>query len=360
MPTTVTDAAYSARPRIKVDGQEPTSVVENLLAATLDEQEGGLATLELRFLNIRSREDGSAELAFDDDDALGLGKQIELGMGEDVGPSSMFKGKISAIQERYGKDGPPELVVLADDPLMGARQARRTKVYTDTTLGDLVQTVASGLGLRASTTGLSDSIALEVQLNESDLAFLRRVLHAHDADLQIVDEEIQALPMKDRQRGAVELNAINDFVQLRVGADLAHQVTQVTVTGWDDRNGERIGVTSDPGDLGPGSGRTGAAATNQVYGARSEHLGQIPVATTAEAQALADAAHRQRARGFVRIEATANGDARLRVGTRLTLRGAGRRFNNTYVITRATHRFDMVSGYETDLEAECAYLSEGS
>lgn len=358
MPPSTTDAAYSARPRVRVDGAEPVQVVERLLAVTLDEQEGGLASLELRLLNLRSNEDGTAELAFDDDDLIKLGASLELGMGEDLGPTSMFKGKISAIEERYGTAGPPEMVVLAEDALMKARQTRRSKVHSDVGLADLVQTVASGLGLQASTTGLSGQIALEVQLNESDLAFLRRVLRARDADFQIVGDQLQALPNSERQRGTVDLNALQDFSQLRVGADLAHQVTQVTVTGWDERTGDRIGVTSNPGSF--GAGRSGGAAYNQVFGARSEHVGQIPVCNEAEAQALADAVHRQRARAFVRIEATAHGDARLRVGAQLRLTGAGRRFNNTYVITRATHRFDMVSGYQTDLEAECATLSEAS
>ncbi len=34
------------------------------------------------------------------------------------------------------------------------------------------------------------------------------------------------------------------------------------------------------------------------------------------------------------------------------------RFDNTYYVTRACHRFDLDLGYETDFEAECAYLGE--
>ena len=107
---------------------------------------------------------------------------------------------------------------------------------------------------------------------------------------------------------------------------------------------------------GPGRGKTGAAALRDAIGDRSEHLTHPPVTTAAEAQALADAAFDQRARGFVRVEGTTDGNPALRVGTHLNLTGLGTRFDNTYYVYRACHRFDRVNGYETDFEAECAFV----
>jgi phage protein D len=58
----------------------------------------------------------------------------------------------------------------------------------------------------------------------------------------------------------------------------------------------------------------------------------------------------------VRVAGTAEGNAALRVGTHVTLRGLGPRFDNVYYVTRACHRWDVASAYETDFEAECAFL----
>jgi hypothetical protein len=40
----------------------------------------------------------------------------------------------------------------------------------------------------------------------------------------------------------------------------------------------------------------------------------------------------------------------------VTISGTSRRFDNTYYVVRALHRFDLARGYETEIEAECAYL----
>jgi hypothetical protein len=34
----------------------------------------------------------------------------------------------------------------------------------------------------------------------------------------------------------------------------------------------------------------------------------------------------------------------------------GRRFSNTYYVTKCRHRFDLTRGYETDFTGECAFL----
>ena len=52
----------------------------------------------------------------------------------------------------------------------------------------------------------------------------------------------------------------------------------------------------------------------------------------------------------------AEGNARLRVGCQVRLRGIGSAFDNTYYVHRACHRFDLRHGYRVEFGAECAYL----
>ena len=70
-----------------------------------------------------------------------------------------------------------------------------------------------------------------------------------------------------------------------------------------------------------------------------------------------DAAFDQRARRFVRAHGSTEGNAALRVGTTLQLSGIGRRFDNSYAVVEATHRYDLISGYQTDFIAQSAYLA---
>ena len=69
-------------------------------------------------------------------------------------------------------------------------------------------------------TGLTESFPALVQLNESDLAFLRRLLARHDADLQVVGEELHVSARKDVARGAIDLVLHEQLQRVRVLADL--------------------------------------------------------------------------------------------------------------------------------------------
>jgi uncharacterized protein len=195
-----------------------------------------------------------------------------------------------------------------------------------------------------------------MQLNESDLAFLRRLLQRYDGDLQVVGSELHVSPRGDVQRGTLELALYGQLRRARVIADLAHQVSEVTVAGWDARQGKRVSGTGTGTHPGPGTGRAGADVLSAALAERSEHIGFLAVADSIEAQAVADAAFDHRARRFVRVSGTAEGNAALRVGTHVTLRGLGPRFDNVYYVTRACHRWDVTSGYETDFDGECAFV----
>lgn len=352
-------AVYIARPIIKIDGQENLRVNELLLSMDLHEREGGLTSLELKVSNVVSVPFGDAELAFEDDSVLKLGAEITVDGGDETSPVALFAGKITAIEAVFSEDGAPELVAFAEDVFQQARMKRRTKKHEDATIASLAQDLASRLGLTPQVSGLSDNIGLQVQLNESDLAFLRRLLARYDGDLQVKGTELHVAPRGDVRNGALELELHGQLRSARVMADLAHQVTKVTVTGWDSAQGQRVKANSTGANAGPGSGRDGAALLSETLGDREEQIGDLAVMTTDEAQALADAAFDHAARQFVRVQGSAEGNPALRVGTHVTLKGLGPRFDNEYYVTSATHRYDGEHGYSTQFEAQCAFWLKG-
>jgi phage protein D len=110
--------------------------------------------------------------------------------------------------------------------------------------------------------------------------------------------------------------------------------------------------------LGPGRGRSGAQVLGETLGARPHHISHIGITSASEASAVAAAAYESFARRFVVVEGTADGNPALRVGTHVSLSGMGGRFDNTYYVVLARHRYDL-RGYETDFTAECAFLGAG-
>jgi phage protein D len=348
-------AIYTARPTIRVDEQEYPKVSELLLAMEMTEREGGMSSLELRVSNIASDTEGAADFAFEDDRILKLGAKIALYGGDVSEPREIFRGVITGLEADFREDAPPELVVLAEDIFQKARMQRRTKVHDNAVIADLASALADDLGLKPVITGFSEGIGVEAQLNESDLAFLRRLLARYDGDLQVVGDELHVAPRKDVRRGLLEMQINRQLRKARALVDLAHQVTEVMVAGWDATQGRRVSAAGRGANLGPGAGKTGANLLSGVVDKRSEHIGHLAATTDGEARSLADAAFDQRARRFVCVYGTAEGNPALRVGANVKLTGMGMRFDNTYYVVEARHCYDLARGYETHFKAECGY-----
>ena len=140
---------YQARPAIETDGRREAMVQELLLAMEMEESEGGLSSLELRFVNSAQLAQSGIDFAFEysDVDALSLGKSVRVLAGNEDDPQEIFSGVISALELMMSRERQPELVVLAEDALQKARMARRTRVHQAAALRDLVETIASDLGL---------------------------------------------------------------------------------------------------------------------------------------------------------------------------------------------------------------------
>ncbi len=351
---------YTARPTFRLNGTENERLASLIVAMDVTEQTGGLSSLELRLTNIASLQDGSAETAFDAGGDLALGAELIVGAGDTEAPVEIFRGTITALEAVFDEGNAPELVVLAEDALQKARLARRSKVYEDTTLADVVRTVAGFHGWTPQVTGLDQHIGTQVQINESDLAFLRRLLVRADADLQIVGTELHASARADVRRGELELEVGAQLRRVRVIADLAHQVTQATVKGWDVANGSALDADGQDNALGPGAGQKGGEILQGSFGERKHHTGHLAAFDQSEVTALANSVRNGRARRFVRAIGTTEGNPALRVGTQVKLTGLPQWFANTYYVVKARHLFDLKEGYRTEFEGECAWLGRQS
>ena len=349
-------ALYTARPTVRINGREEIAITGQLLAMDVAEQEAGLSTLELKLGNWSSHSDGGASFAFENETALKLTDRIAIYAGDETGPREIFDGQITALEADFPEGGPPTLTILAEDKLQLARCRRRTRTYEAMTVADIVRQLAGDLGLTPVVSGLAQPCGTLHQCNESNLAFLRRVLARLDADIQVVGTELHVSPRAQVRRNTVTVGRGAQLRRVTVLADLAHQVSEVTVGGWDPARGEAVTGRSSGSDTGPGSGRTGGSILSSALLERPHHISHLAMLDADEGNALAAAACDERRRRFVTAKGTAEGNPSIRVGTHLTLDGLGPRFSNTYYVVRCLHRFDGQRGYETDFTAESAFL----
>lgn len=353
------DPLFATSPTIEINGQTYPLVQQNLVALRLREALGGLASLELSLVD--TVEDGGTSHY-----AAGTGSPLELGAGirvfagaHEVGAPEIFDGQVTAVEAEIREGQPPLFTVLAEDRLFPARRRRRSRLFENLALGDVISEIAGDHGLTPEVRQGVDTTARNwMQADETDLAFMRRILDRFDCDLQIVGDKLQVGRVGMDQRALVPLAVGSTLISARITADVAEQLTSVSVGSYDPGEGAAVDGVMGAGGFGPGSGKSGTDVLREKFRDVEMHLGRLGPMTDADGDILAEIEGQRRARGFVRLEGVARGDGNLRVGSWVELTGVNPQFANQYAVREAVHRFDVETGYRTRFVAECAYLGE--
>jgi phage protein D len=342
-----TSGFYASRPTITVGGDDVAGLAEGLLHLTVEETTAGLFSCEASFGNWGSAASGVGFLYFDRQ-VFDFGKEIAIAMGEGDTLAPVFQGRITAIEGRYPRQRPPELQVLAEDRCQDLRMVRRTRTFEDVSDEDVFREVAGDHGLTPELDLEGPTYATLAQVNQSDLAFLRVRARAIDAEVWVEGTKLFAQARARRRAAApVTLTYGQGLRELLAAADLAHQRTSLAVSGWDVSAKEAIEQQADQGvvssELG---GRTsGGELLNQAFGDRPERLVHTVPLTSDEARAVAEARYREIARRFLTAEGIADGDARIKVATEVTMAGLGPLFDGPWYVTSVRHTFDARNGF---------------
>ena len=353
----LTDPLYATSPTIEFGGQSYPLVQQNLIQMRMREALGGLSSLELSFVD--SVEEGGTSHY-----AAGAGSPLELGAGvrvfggaHEVGAPEIFDGQVTALEGEIREGQPPLITVLAEDRLFATRRRRRTRLFEQQKLGDVISAIAGDYGLTPEVRDGVDQTARDwMQADETDLAFMRRILHDYDCDMQVVGNHLQVGRVGMDRRALVTLSVGNTLISARITADVAEQVSTLKLGSFDPKAGEVVDTSGDAAGFGPGSGSSGPDILREKFSEITMHLGREPPLTDSDGTKLAELEGQRRARSFVRVDGCARGDGNLRVGSWVELTGVNPRFANQYAVRQAVHRFDLRDGYRTDFIAESAYL----
>ena len=350
---------FSARPDIFIDGKMHQDLSDSTLTVRVEETEEGLFSCEALFGNWAPDDQGRTFLYLDRE-TLDFGKNLSVHLGDKETGAVVFDGVITGLEGHYLRRSPPQITALAEDRLQDLRMVRRTRSFEDVTDEDVIRQIAGEHGMRASVDIDGPTYRVLTQVNQSDLAFIRERARAVDAEVWIEEGSLSVKARTRRDAGEVELTYGDGLWEFSVLADLACQRTSTTVSGWDVAAKEGLqfeaGDSQIAGEL--NGGLSGPSLLKKVFGERPEHLvHHIPHSET-EARALAEAAHRRTARRFVTGQGLAQGDGRLRVGTRLKLKGLGPLFVGAYYVTQVCHLFDGKLGYRTQFHVERADIGE--
>ena len=338
-------ALISARPRLRLEGHDRADLDDAVLALQVRLPLAGMASAELRLLNWgREADSGAIGFRFQD---LALGNRLEVLM-EGGGGDRIFDGFITAIEERYG-EGAPQIVLLAEDALHRLARRRDSRAFEDMSLDAVVRQVAQDAGLQADV-NVSSASGTWYQHNESDLAFLLRLLVPHDVAPRLADGQLRARD-EEADRNPVAVDSGGNADSIRLIADLNHQPVEIAAHGYNLAADNAADGQSSA--LAPAPQGESAADLAGRLGWEGEAVLPHPFPRSqAEAEALAARGFRARAKRFVHGEIVCRGDPALRGGREVELSGVSPRLSGRYRVVDCQHRFDATHGFTTRIKVE--------
>jgi phage protein D len=351
-------------PVFTVAGELDRGLGRDCLRLEVEEGVEGLRTLEAHFVATGVGAAGPQDtLLHLDGKDIDFGKTLQVAVGPDQGQRTVFDGVVSGIELVLGDSEPPRVVVLAEDAFMRMRMTRRMRSYTDVTDADLARRLAQDHGLDASVSVDGPRYDVVQQVNQSDLAFLRERARLLQAELWCSGRTLHLSARPQRQGTKLTLAHGNQLLSVRLTADLSHQRTDISVSGYDAASKAVIDehATAATIHAEAAAGRTGPEVLEKALGASPSYRVREAPLTVGEATAWAKAEMLRRARRFVTVSGTTRGSPDMVVGSLLKLELVGAPFEGDgYYVTRVRHTYDVEHGLRTTFEAERPTINEAA
>jgi uncharacterized protein involved in type VI secretion and phage assembly len=291
-----------------------------------------------------------------DGDLLKIGAEVEIlfAAPDAKSTTTVIKGQIAAVEPEFGPRG-AVLAARGYDHSHGLHRTKRTQTYQNMTADDIARKVCQKAGLQPGTIDSAGAPHDFVQQNnETDWELLWRLALALDFEVEVDDKKLHFRKAR-RAGGGDGAAAGGEPFTLRWGDTLldfrprvtgVQQVDEVVVRGWDPKTKRSIEATAKVDGLSSQIGIPRDEAASALGGGTLT-IADRPVATQAEAAALARSVAAQVANSFVEAEGVCRGDPRVRAGSAVKIDGVGKRFGGVYTVSATTHVFRGTKGYET-------------
>jgi uncharacterized protein len=289
-------------------------------------------------------------------EVLTFGAAIEVGVGygDRARLPRLISGVITEITTSFSEGGTPELAVSGYDHSFPMTLGKRSQSWKQAADSDVVRLLAKEHNLDADIESTTEKHAQIEQNQESDFEFVKKLAERNHYEFYVdAKKKLRFGKPRDKDDGIVTLRWGHSLLSFKPEANLAAQVSQVEVYGWDpDKKKAIVGKASAGEESGHDPRRTsGGERLRRATGKDVVLQLRQPVFTEAEARRRAQAVLNDHAKKFVTGEAECIGLPELLPDRNINLAGLGEPFSKTYYIQQTTHKVDG-SGYRTRVKVK--------
>lgn len=283
---------------------------------------------------------------------LSFGTEVTvcLGYGDAKSTPTAMQGMITEITTNFPDGGAPELSVAGYDHGFPLTVGKNSRTWSKARDSDAVKEIAGFNNLDAKIEITKETLPQIEQNQESDWEFLKKLAERNHFELYVDERRtLHFTPPNDKATAIVRLAYGEGLLSFKPEANLAGQISQVEVYGWDPKTKKPIVGRASAGEESGLSGQSAGQRLNKfVRDPKKRPTLRLrqPVFTQSEADKRAKAALNERAKQFLTGEGETIGLPDIRPDCNVALDRLGAPFSKTYFIQQAIHKIDA-SGYRT-------------
>lgn len=288
------------------------------------------------------------------DEFFSFGKKVEIHIGYLDNLEKMLTGVITSVRTSFPAGQTPQLTVTGHDKSYKMSRDKQSRpAWNDKTDSEIVQEIAGDYDLQAVVDDSEVTHPRVEQDQETDRRFIERLAKRNCFEFYIRDDQLFFRRPSNHKAGLIELEWGVSLLSFSPELNLAEQVSDVEVHGWNvDTKSPIVGKAKIGDELGretnPGGGRRsgGEFVKSAFQGAPTTYRVRQPVYSQQEADRLAKSIMKKRSEGLIKASGESIGLPEIRADMNIKLNGLGERFSTTYYVEKATHKVDS-SGYKT-------------
>jgi phage protein D len=280
--------------------------------------------------------------------AFGAEVAIHMGYRDTSSLQLLHRGMITGVQTSFPAAGLPQITVSGYDLSYCMRHSRRSRVWDRQKDSQIVAQIAGSYNLTADVQDSQVEHARTEQNQQTDQEFLAMLAERNGYEVFTRDRTLYFKQPASDQAAVVTLEWGKGLVSFSPELNIAEQITEVEVRGWNVATKEEIVGRARAGDEHGRDGGQRSGGEHLRSACRQEQPLKIrfPVRSQQEADQKARSILKQRSEQFIKGNGESIGLPEILPNTNIELRGLGRLFSKTYFVEQATHTVST-SGYKT-------------